>query len=638
MSWMVLAPGFLLGALAIALPVILHFLRKQPTEVNTFPTLIFLVQSLRKKARFNSIRRWLVLLARCAFFGLLALAFARPFFAQPFVSSSTALMIILDTSYSMGAGGQFAKSKADAIQALQELGPGDLAGLILANSHPRIEVPLGHDKDAVERAIQSADLSFSANNYDGALRQADAQLTGSPCGTKLIDLFGDNQDLAWQGVDFKRPLSPGIQLKVATSAPRDIEDVAIDELKIAAPFTAANQKISAEIKVHNFSATAVQARKLHFELEGTEVATTDVSLRPGEIADLNLEFAAGPLQPTHGRATLDADAFPINDTRYFVLNPANPLRVGVWPPGPAGEVDLLSVALAPSSELATIRPTPITGASDLDQCDVLVLRPGGTTDSALSAALVNAIQQGKPALLFVDGSHASALWLQDLGFSTVPHPGSDDPLHLGAIDFNRPEVTIFAKPGNGDLFDIRFTNPPQLQLPNSARIIASFDDGTPALAETTSGRGALLIVASGLDRASTTWPLQSTFLPFLQESLKHLVGRDAPVSQVLVGDALPGDHPGANSDTPGIVATTQGGVPQLVAVNLDPAESNLTTWTNQLDLDRLIPGKTHPAAISFLAALQSEEVERHQRFWWYAILAATVLLFLEIFLANRTPL
>jgi hypothetical protein len=638
MSWMVLAPGFLLGALAIALPVILHFLRKQPTEVNTFPTLVFLAKSLRKKARFNSIRRWLVLLARCAIFGLLALAFARPFFAQPIVSSSTALMIILDNSYSMGAGGQFEKSKADAIQAVQDLGPGDLAGLILANSHPRLEVPLGQDKDAVLQALKTAELSFSANDYDSALRLADAQVTASPCGTKLIDLFGDNQDLAWQAVDFKRPLTPGVQLKIAPSAPRDLEDVAIDDVKVAAPFTAANQKMSAEVKIHNLSATAAQTRKLHLELEGKEVATADVSLRPGEIADLNLEFTAGPLQPTHGLAKLEADAFPINDTRYFVLNPVSPLRVGVWPPGPAGEVDLLSVALAPSPELATLSPAAITSAADLGKCDVLVLRPGDVSDPTLAAAIVDAIQKGKPALVFVDGSHASQLWLQDLGLASGPRHSSDDPLHLGAIDFNRPEVAIFAKPGNGDLFDIRFTNPPDLQLPDSAKIIASFDDGTPALAEAASGQGALLLVATGLDRASTTWPLQSTFLPFVQESLKHLVGRDVPVSQVLVGEALPGEHPGVNSDTPGIVPTTQGGVLQFVAVNIDPAESDLTTWTNQLDLDRLTSSKTPPPAVSFLAALQGEEVERHQRFWWYAILATTGFLFLEIFLANRTPL
>ena len=638
MSWMVLAPGFLLGALAIALPIILHFLRRQPTEVNAFPTLIFLAESLRKKRRFNSIRRWLVLLARCAALCLLALAFARPFFAHPFVASSTALMIVLDNSYSMGASGQFAKSKELAIQAVEALGPADLAGLILANSHPRLDVPLGQDKDAVLHALEAAELSFSANNYDSALRMADGQLTASPCGTKIINLFGDNQDLAWQGVDFKHPLSQGMQLKIAPSDPREIEDVAIDDVKIPSLFTGANQKMIAEVRVHNLSETTAQKRKLHLEIEGAEVTAKDVSLRPGESTDISVEFKAGDLKPTHGLVKLDADAFPVNDTRYFALNPVSPLRVGVWPPGPEGEVDLLSVALAPSPELATMSPTAIGSAADLTKCDVLVLRPGGAPDPVLAAAVVSAIQQGKPALVFVDGSHTSQLFLQDLGLTSVSRPASDDPLHFAAIDFNRPEVAIFVQPGSGDLFDIRFNNPPELQLPDTARVIASFDDSTPALAEAASGKGALLLVATGLDRASTTWPLQSTFVPFVQESLKHLVGRDLPVSQILVGEALPGDHPGVNSDTPGIVSTTQGGVPQLVAVNVDPAESNLATWTNQLDLDRLTSSKLKSPSVAILATIQSEEIERHQRFWWYVLLAATVFLFLEIFLANRTPL
>lgn len=638
MSWMVLAPGFLLGALAIALPVVLHFLRRQPTEVNTFPTLVFLLKSVREKARFNSLRRWLVLLARCAIFGLLALAFARPFFARPFVSSSTALMIVLDNSYSMGADGQFAKSKAAAIQALDELGPGDQSGLILANSHPRLAVPLGTDKDAVQRAIEDAALSFAANDYDSALRLADAQLTASPCGRKLLDLFGDNQNLAWQGVDFKRPLSPGIQLTVAPCPPREIDDVGIEDVQIAAPFTAPNQKMSAQVKIRNLSDTAVQQRTLHLELDGKEITTLKINLRPGETTDLDVAFTSGPLQPTRGTVKLDADAFPVNDTRYFALNPVTPLRVGVWPPGPEGEVDLLSVALAPSVELATIRPTPIHTAADIATCDVFVVRPGDSPDPAIDAAIVTAIQQGKPALVFVDGSHASELWLQDLGLASIPRHSSDDPLHLGAIDFNRPEVALFANPGNGDLFEIRFNNPPDLQLPGTDGIIASFDDSTPAIVETTSGKGTLVVVATGLDRASTTWPLQSTFLPFLQESLKHLAGRDLPISQVLVGEPLPGEHPGVDSDTPGIVETTLGGVPQLVAVNIDPSESDLTTWTNQLESDRLTQAQSTPPAVSTLATLQGEEAEKHQHYWWYAILAATALLFLEIFLANRTPL
>jgi hypothetical protein len=638
MTWMLLTPGFLLGALAVSLPILLHFLRRQPTAVNTFPTLVFLARSLRKKSRFHSIRRWLVLLARCAVLGLLALAFARPFFARPFSSSATAVMIFLDDSYSMGAGGQFAKSQAAARRALDDLGPGDLAGLILADARPRLAVPLGHDRDAVLHALDTATLSSAANDYDGALRLADTQLAASPSGTKRIELFGDRQELAWQAVDFKKPLSAGVQLKVAPAADRHLDDVSVDDVKVAGLFTGPNQAMTAVVKVHNRSETTAQQRQLHLELDGKEVASANVSLRPGESADLSVPFRAAALQPSRGLVRLDADAFPINDTRYFALNPATPLRVGLRPTADPGEVDLLAVALDPSPDLALFRQVQLATPADLDGCDAFVLRPGDTPDPTLSAAIVAAIRNGKPALVFADNSHAAQLALQDLGISSSPRPASDDPLHFGGIDFTRPEVALFADPAHGDLFQVRFNNPPVIQMPDAGRTIASFEDGTPAIAEVTVGRGAVLLVATGLDRASTTWPLRSTFLPFVQESLGHLANRDAPVTQVLVGEALPGQHPGVTSDTPGVVSTTQGGAPQLVAVNLDPAESDLTTWTNDLQIARLTPPKSESPTSPILATMHGEEAERHQRFWWYAILTATVFLFLEIFLANRTPL
>jgi hypothetical protein len=636
-SWMFLAPGFLLGAVAIALPVILHFMRSPPTTVNTFPTLAFLVKSLKKKSRQNNIRRWLVLLARCAILGLLALAFARPFFARHFSSSATATMIVLDTSYSMGAGGQFEKAKAGAEQAVRRLAPGDMTGLILANAHPQLTVPLGADRDAVLRALEAATLSFSANDYETALRLADGQLAASACGTKTLRLFGDGQALAWQGIDFSKPLTPGVQLVVAPAAARQLEDVGIEEVKIAAPLITAGQKMSAQVRIHN-RGTAPVDRTLHLTLDGREAATLSLRLNPGEIAERSIDFTAGPLQPTRGEVTIDTDAFPVNDHRYFALNPQTPLYIGLWPPGPAGEVDLLAVALAPAPELATLAPLPIGGPADLAKSDLLVIRPGGVPDPTTETSIVAAITGGKTAIVFADGSHASELWLHDLGVPSVPRPASDDPLHLGAIDFTRPEVALFSRPDHGDLFDIRFTNPPHLQLPSASRVVASFEDGTPAIAELTAGKGSVLLVATGLDRVSTTWPFQSTFLPFLQESIRHLVGREPPPSHVLVGETLPGEHPGVNSETPGVVSVTLGGQPRLVAVNIDPAESDLTPWTNDLKTALLSPPKLKSSSARTLAMLHGEDAERHQHYWWYAILIATGFLLVEIFLANRTTL
>ncbi len=639
-----LAPLFLFGAAAVSLPIILHLLRKEPTEIVTFPTLKFLQKSMQKSARTSSIRRWLVLLARCFVFGLLALAFARPFFAYPFSGDATGIVIVLDNSYSMGAGGQFEKARQAAMSDVRQLTPKDLVGLVIANSHPRLAVPLGHDSDAVLRELRNASLSYEANDYEASLRTADSQLATAPCGTKIIDWYGDDQFLAWQGVDFQRPLTLGVGLNVVPCAERKISDVGIDEVQVPGVLSTENQPLVAQVKVHNWS-TIPEKRVVHVELDGKEVASSSVNLAPGQITQEKIAFTtgAGPLHAIKGDVKLDADDFPYNDVRYFALNPQKPLHVGVWPPGPDSEPDLVAVALAPSLTISTIQPILLGGEDDVKKCDLFVLRPGSNGDSKITQAIVAAIQNGKSALVFTDADRSSQSFLHGWGVDRDTRPVSDDPVHMGAIDFTRPEVQLFAKPGNGDLFQIRFTNPPVLQFQNSAQIIASFEDGTPAIAKIGVGKSQVVIVATALDRASTTWPFHSTFLPFVQETLRHLVPKQNQLNEILVGDPVPGDQsadqPLKMADKPGVVETKVEGRTWLIAVNVDPSESDLTPWTNKTQMAQLIAKKSDlNASVATVSPAQQEEVEQHQRLWWYALLTGLILLFLEMILANLTPL
>ena len=78
MNW--LAPGFLAGATLIALPVVLHFLRRRQRTPVRFPSLRFLGETAQRDTRRQQLLRWLTLLLRCLAIALLAAAFARPFF------------------------------------------------------------------------------------------------------------------------------------------------------------------------------------------------------------------------------------------------------------------------------------------------------------------------------------------------------------------------------------------------------------------------------------------------------------------------------------------------------------------------------------------------------------------------------
>ncbi len=68
-------PALLLGALAAAVPVIIHFLSRRKVQRKKFSDLRFLDEVQAKQARSLGIRRWLLLLLRVLAILLIALAF-----------------------------------------------------------------------------------------------------------------------------------------------------------------------------------------------------------------------------------------------------------------------------------------------------------------------------------------------------------------------------------------------------------------------------------------------------------------------------------------------------------------------------------------------------------------------------------
>ena len=84
-----LAPLFLLGGLAIALPVVIHLVRRSSREKLMFSSLMFLKPTPPRLRRRNRLENIFLLLLRCLAICFLALGFARPFFQKPMVETPT---------------------------------------------------------------------------------------------------------------------------------------------------------------------------------------------------------------------------------------------------------------------------------------------------------------------------------------------------------------------------------------------------------------------------------------------------------------------------------------------------------------------------------------------------------------------
>jgi len=166
-----------LGLAFVALPIILHFLRRKRKPV-MWGAMRFLVEAYRRNRRRMTLEQLLLLACRCALVLLFAVAIGQPIFGS--LSSQTGpqeLYIVLDDSIAAtattdGDEEAFEKHKSQAIELLDALNPaaGDRAGLILLGGPARSVIsPASSDIAAVRRAIEQADRTDAAADLEGAL-------------------------------------------------------------------------------------------------------------------------------------------------------------------------------------------------------------------------------------------------------------------------------------------------------------------------------------------------------------------------------------------------------------------------------------------------------------------------------------
>src|SRR5438477_604902 len=129
-----LAPLFLLGALAVALPVLFHLIRRTSRERTLFSSLMFLMPTPPRVTRRSRLENIFLLLLLCLVLCLLALGFARPFIQRPVAGNPKSglakrILILLDTSASMRRGSLFPEARAKAQEIIQQAAPIDQVAL-----------------------------------------------------------------------------------------------------------------------------------------------------------------------------------------------------------------------------------------------------------------------------------------------------------------------------------------------------------------------------------------------------------------------------------------------------------------------------------------------------------------------------
>jgi len=616
-----LTPIFLLGGLAVALPVLFHLIRRATRRRTPFSSLMFLTPSPPRLAQRSRLEHILLLLLRCAVVGLLALAFARPFFrkAVPEAAPSAArrLVVLVDTSASMRRANLWTAAREQVQSIVRQAAPADQVAVFTFDRqvNPVVSFKQWTAAGPGERAVLAtgklAALSpgWSATRLGQALIQAAETLADAggkaAFGPGRIILISDLQEGCrlepLQGYEWPRNVRVSFQplkSRPGSNAGLQLVSEPDDTTPQAAP--------AIRVRVTN----AADSRRDQFRVgwarpDGRSFAgvPTEVYVPPGQSRVVPLPLPQAGAPPSGGSrasageqaAALARDAGPGRillqgddedfDNTVFVVPPETQ-RLSVLYCGSGSERDpaqplyflrrvfqetrrqaVQVVVRQPAADARRSPALEALSAADLQQPTLFVVTD--PLPEALAGALRSQVAAGKTALFVLrSGVPANTLaTVLGLGSLVLEEVSPRNYAILGEIDFRHPLFAPFADPRFNDFSRIHFWKYRRLDAGTipSARPLARFDSGDAALIEVPVGRGRVLILTSGWQPEDSQLGLSTKFVPLLYAMLEQS-GAPAPLpTQYHVGDLIPIPPAGPGDKSSAVVRTPDGSMIELPA-------------------------------------------------------------------------
>lgn len=606
-----LFPAFLAGALAVAIPIILHFVRRQSARPLAFSDLRFLRRAQTAAVRRRRLQEWLLLALRVAALLLLAAAFARPYIDATGLAGRPVTVVALDRSFSMSYPGMFERARTAAREAVAAAPADDLVGVVEFDDRARVVAQPGAGRDAAVAAIGRAEAGFGATGYAAALETA-AGLIGARDGR--IVMVTDGQQSGWD-VGAGELLPEGIEVTARLVEPGagNLAVTAFDVTTVGAAavvMNAGSETRPGRVRLIAGGAV-VEAEELPLAPGPTEIVF-DAALPPAGLLEVAVDDPGG----------LAAD-----DRRYHLLGAADGVEVALV--GSAADAFYLERALRAAGSgrygVRHLEPAAVT-APALDGVAAVWLFGTSGLDRSARARLAAYLAAGGGLLAAAgprfDPALAADLLGPDADIAAAATP-PDGAAGWSVSDVRHPAFQVF-RTDPGGLAQVRFTRTRRVEFPQG-RVLALFSDGSPALVELPSDAGRLLLLASDLSNEWNDFPRRPSFVPFVHEATRYLAARGETRRTRLVGDAPPGIQP-----QPGAAVEPEAG--RTIVLNVDPRESDPARLTAEAFGSRI--GRSSAAGAAVAARDDAAAREAAQGWWWYAILAMAVLLAAESWLGR----
>lgn len=326
-----LTPLFLLGALAIAIPVILHFINFKKPNKQAFSTLVFFQKLQKSSIKWLILKKRLLLLLRIIAIILLSLALARPLLSPTLSaitpdSGNTLYAVIIENGPAMSQIDERGLLQNTANAAIESLIQNAKATdrFLIYNTHGVLLSPEELSGSQAARIINQIEPTNAGNFTSERI----SKLVDKAMRTQLeaIGMFFVMRGAEQLEEQMKHVILPEgfrkglFPLTIITTGEAPERNTGITSVEIASRIVSRGAPLSVMVSVQNFSDHRVVNHFLSLEVNGQLETQFQVDLDAQESRTYTFEIIAPMHGQLKGRAILEGDAFSFDNSRYFVVS------------------------------------------------------------------------------------------------------------------------------------------------------------------------------------------------------------------------------------------------------------------------------------------------------------------------------
>ncbi len=406
-----LNPFFLIGLVALAIPVVIHLINLRKPKRIAFSTISFFSELRKTTIRRLNIKRWLLLAARALAISFMVFALARPFLPPQlsgFADGGPTLYgLLIDNSPSMAQIDENGPYLDQVKTIVNDI-------LDNANSDDRFFIAVTHGSQIQNRIVNRPEARAIIDDIEVVNKGNFSRRALTETSNRMLDYSIDSRVLYWfsdvaenslsalEEVDIKNERLPVQFVKVGS---QPSVNVGINTVRSPNQIIGRNLPMTIEVSVQNYSDESVSNHFLNVEMEGRSLGQYEVSLQAGQERRFLFEFIPEQVGDVRGVARLEGDPYTFDNNYYFALRiPESRMVALIENPDIHGSSFLrpvLEAARTTSAQLDYQRFTPETfRQEDITQFDAVILNGLATIPGYLQESLQGFVQEGRGLLIF----------------------------------------------------------------------------------------------------------------------------------------------------------------------------------------------------------------------------------------------